>query len=215
MANKPTREQKEKSKDLFLEKVLIKLCLAAFCSVGTITLVACQSGGQQLLPTDSEGKIDIVAAVEANLIDVTKVTGGGWLPSASEDGGKANLGFVINTCDPAKPKGNFNFHDLNYTPSVKAKSKIDGLYPPESEECLLVDGTDLAETCTGATQALAVFDYKSKNKKDAPGTGKACVCMDSLNFDMQITFISGPFDGYSNSGSLKGNINNHGCDEDV
>ena len=214
MANKPTREQKEKSKDLFLEKVLIKLCLAVFCSVGMITLVACSNAGQQL-PTDSEGKIDIVAAVDANLIDVTKVTGGGWLPSTIEDGGKANLGFVINTCDPANPKGNFNFHDLSYTPSVKAKSKIDGLYQPALGECLLVDGTDLATTCTGGTQALAVFDYKSKNKKDAPGTGKACVCMDSLSFDMQITFISGPFDGYSNSGSLKGNINNHGCDEDV
>lgn len=198
-------------------KTLTQVCLAAFCGFGTLAIVGCTSDVGEL-PVSADGQIDVVAAVLANDIETTKITGGGWLPSTTGDGSKANLGFVMNTCDPANVKGHFNYHDLSYTPSLKAAAKIDGFYQPRVGQCLLSDGTgttDLAVTCSGPTQALVVFDYESKNKKeDAAGVGQACVCMDSATFNMQIAFIDGPYAGYSNEGSVKGNINNHGCDED-
>jgi hypothetical protein len=137
-----------------------------------------------------------------------KYTGGGWLPSAG-DGGKANFGFIADSCDGiGAVEGNFNYHDKNgFEPAVKMKGEV--LW---AQDCGLL--CDL-----GACDYLAKVSYRSTNPK-ARGEGIATFCV----FDggegahaaapdhIGIYVATGPFAGYYNEGQVKGNIQDHGCD---
>lgn len=70
--------------------------------------------------------VGAVAAVLSGCGVPTVVSGGGWLPSNNEEGGKANFGFWGDTCDDGCLVGHFNYHDM------------DGLVP--KKYCIRVNG---------------------------------------------------------------------------
>ena len=118
-----------------------------------------------------------------------KVTGGGWLASASE--GKANFGFVLQDCDEAK--GQFTYIDM--AAGVKVKGELISFIGDH----------------------LASVSYRSTNPQD-PGEGIAEVYFadtgegnDDHGF-LQIAVLTGPFQGYFNAGLIDGgNIQEHEC----
>jgi hypothetical protein len=152
-----------------------------------------------------------------------RVTGGGWFPSAAEDGTKANFGFNASSCDAtfqcgvwSNVKGHFNFHDkgagvkLNGEVVGVTKCLWSGVYNDSCRRCFEPGGE--------GDYVIAV-DYRSTNPF-APGTGEAFVCVRDNGEGLKATrsdFVklvvdSGPFEHYSNSGTVQGNIQAHACD---
>lgn len=144
-----------------------------------------------------------------------KVTGGGWICSEPcpgpttvstvdtvENGpveeckpGEINFGLVFNDCGPDGPKGNFNYNDKAYP------VKMDGEF-----EYWLFPWT-------------AFVSYTSKEKESKGETGYAIVKVEDLGEGsedhgrLKIIVLSGPFGGYHKSGVVKGNIQEHECED--
>ena len=141
-----------------------------------------------------------------------KYSGGGWILSDLQDGGKANFGFIADSCDVVWDDGIgtfdgvFNYHDKSLRPAVKMHGDV--VWAQECGPFCAIDDCDY----------IINVDYRSTNPK-ARGEGSAIVCL----FDggegskavapdhIGIFVSSGPFEGYYNEGEVKGNIKNHGC----
>jgi hypothetical protein len=143
-----------------------------------------------------------------------KFTGGGWIcpeqspgPTATaatpENGeiveckaGEINFGFVFNACSPGDPKGRFNYNDKDA--GVKMKGEF----------IMWVDDDPWT----------AHINYTSKSKVFS-GSGEAEVKVWDLgegsgdHGQLEINVTSGPFEGYQKSGIVKGNIQEHECDD--
>jgi hypothetical protein len=166
-----------------------------------------------------------------------KFTGGGWLPSTS--GGardKANLGFNMQNCDPGNTpiSGHFNYHDMK-APAYAATGgvKLGGfvvnggactLQPPipPATAAVACDVLGLSGLppgfCPPDVGAIGIdVEYESTNPK-LPGAGTAIACVfdggEGINATsdlMRFYVIDGPFAGYLNQGTVKGNLQQHAC----
>lgn len=152
-----------------------------------------------------------------------KVTGGGWLLSASgQAGDKANFGFNGTQCDPeGELSGSFNYHDKNapgFTGGVKVHSTVTA-----ASLCTEFDPTGVCEEiCFGlegfnpGTTYILVFEYRSTNPQ-VPGDGFGIVCVNdsgegkAADPDRLAIVLEGPYEGYFNSGQTQGNIQSHAC----
>jgi hypothetical protein len=149
-----------------------------------------------------------------------KVTGGGWIPSASgEAGEKANFGFNAEECTPDEVKGHFNYHDKALEvkmngPVIDAGECVEPFSNPNlSLSCLF---------CTLTFPGLPAYGievaYRSTNPA-LPGTGNAIACVtdngegaNATSADLgRIFVLSGPYAGYQNAGPVQGNIQAHRC----
>ncbi len=150
-----------------------------------------------------------------------KVTGGGWIPSASGSGGKANFGFNGQQCVPGQLKGEFDYHDqplgVKIHSTLVSASLCAGDSPGsiESAACGLCTEIGLP---IGTTYGID-FTYRSTNPK-IPGNGFAIVCVtdngegaNAANPDvLAIAIPDGPYTGYSNLSYVQGgNIQQHKC----
>lgn len=140
-----------------------------------------------------------------------KFTGGGWIcpegpaPAAAmpENGeiveckaGEINFGFVFNACGPDGPKGRFNYNDK------KAGVKMKG-------EFIMWVNDDPWTARVRYTSKVKLF----------PGTGDADVKVWDLGEGsgdhgrLEINILDGPLAPYQKSGIVKGNIQEHECDD--
>ncbi|MEO2266441.1 hypothetical protein [Pseudoalteromonas pernae] len=148
-----------------------------------------------------------------------KFTGGGSMASA---GGDKNAVFTFNAqnCGGEEVKGRVNYIDhsaidFESIGGVSLNAEVDNF-----GFCTLTDeGIDSGvQECNCEDQYEAQFSYSSKNPA-APGDGTGFVCFFDTgegkgNFHGAITafnLIDGPFDGYSNVGTVNGNIQQHTC----
>jgi hypothetical protein len=164
-----------------------------------------------------------------------KFTGGGWLPSTS--GGvkdKANLGFNVKNCAPGEEdiSGHFNFHD-NKAPAyaVLGGVKFGGFVvggglctsddTEEENEVVACDpsGTLVPSDFCPQDDGWIGIDvaYESTNPK-LPGDGTAVACardngqgVNATSDQISILVLDGPYAGYANSGTVKGNLKQHVC----
>jgi hypothetical protein len=145
-----------------------------------------------------------------------KVTGGGWIDT--DTGGKANFGFNASNCeDPDNPTGQFNFHDKTASiGAVKMNGTLVSVGQCIEEEGCGTAGFDL--TCPNGGYVFEV-EYRSTNPR-MPGEGLAAACVVDNGEGMKGTgdlvgfaVSGGPFDGYSISGEVHGNIQAHLCEE--
>lgn len=146
----------------------------------------------------------------------SKVTGGGWLPSASGPPGKANFGFNAAHCEEGVFSGQFNYHDKHAPPpfqpgGVKMHGSVAGAKLCSSQDsCLSSSG------CPDGSIEVAV-DYRSTNPR-FPGEGRALACVDDNGEGSKapadtgrIKVTTGPFAPYANEGFVQGNIQTHTC----
>jgi len=158
-----------------------------------------------------------------------KVTGGGWIPSASSLGGKAIFGFNVDSCAQHRTGlGRFNYHDKN------AGVKMNG-YITQAGEC--VDGqgqsvdllgkaacdhekpTNLVEpfykftlyyTCTNPKSRKLGKGGQATVFVQDNGEGGNVVVMGDGDY-AHIVVDNGPYEGYTNAGTVQGNIQSHAC----
>jgi len=152
-----------------------------------------------------------------DLVVPGKVTGGGWVEAPN---GKANFGFNASSCDgPENITGRFNFHDKTASlfPNGGVKMNgavIDAMQCAEQAGC--EDPVAPGQICPMDAYSITV-GYRSTNPK-YPGTGIAGACVVDYGEGKNGTGVllglgvqSGPFLGYSISGTIKGNIQAHLC----
>ncbi len=148
---------------------------------------------------------------DANIITTGKVTGGGWMGSASEEPReKANFGFNMARCEVETPTiGHITFHDKSL--GVKIKGQIDSiLFCGDADVCHIDECPD--------DSYEAKISYKSTNPK-MPGSGIAFACVtdngEGVNAILPdegiIEVETGPFQDYFNFGQVHGNIQFHTC----
>ncbi len=157
----------------------------------------------------------LVAVVGVSGCAPGKVTGGGWIPSASGDpGDKANFGFNAAQCDPDAIRGQFNYHDQN-APLFAAGGGVKMNGPVVAPGGLCVAFPPCG--CPAGSYWITV-EYGSTNP-NFPGDGVAVACVtdngegiNATSADMgSISVTSGPYTGYFNSGPVQGNIRAHDC----
>jgi hypothetical protein len=164
-----------------------------------------------------------------------KFTGGGYLPSTS--GGakdKANFGFNMKNCSPETQdaRGHLNFHD-NKAPAWAALGGVkfggfvvaggvctedDTLDDNEVTACDPDNGAVPEGFCPQDQNYVGIdIAYESTNAK-IPGDGTAIVCVQdngqgtSATSDwMSILVLDGPYAGYTNTATAKGNLKQHTC----
>lgn len=170
-----------------------------------------------------------------------KFTGGGWMPSTSGGAkDKANLSINVQNCDPENTPihGRFNFHD-RLAPAWASSGgvKLHGwvvrggvctVNPFMTETVVAAcDVFNLAQTgvpagfCPPDSGNVGVdIEYESTNPKiqGSGGGGTAVACFQdngegaSATSDFaRIFVIDGPYAGYSNAGTVKGNLQQHAC----
>lgn len=144
-----------------------------------------------------------------------KVTGGGWLPSASGLPGKATFGFNATHCAAGVFSGQFNYHDKHapapFQPGgVKMNGSVVGARLCVGTSCQSSSG------CPGGSAEVEVH-YRSTNPRFA-GEGRALACVDDNGEGSKapadtgrVKVTSGPFAGYVNEGAVQGNIQEHIC----
>ena len=128
-----------------------------------------------------------------------KYTGGGTI--ASTVAGKANFGFVIDTCNPITNLGwgVFTFNDKGAKVKFQAKGDVLG-----------IGGFN-------GVMSYYILDYRSTDPKQM-GEGTVWVGGDDqgegreLHGKISIYVMDGPYGGYNNSGDVSGNIVEHECD---
>ncbi len=143
-----------------------------------------------------------------------RVTGGGWLPSASGVlGQKANFGFNAAQCTAGVFAGHFNYHDkgapLFQPGGVKMNGSVVGAK-------LCTAGPSCASGCPDGSIEVEVH-YRSTNPR-LPGEGTALACVDDNGEGAnaaadtgRIKVTTGPFGNYVNEGPVQGNIQDHTC----
>jgi hypothetical protein len=165
----------------------------------------------------------VLVGLMSGCAQLGKVTGGGWMESASGSG-KANFGFNANSCDAYEledewvdVRGRFNYHDKNADIKMNGKvvSVMECLAPAEN----LLDAPLCDVFCIGGY--VVEVDYRSTLTTNK-GSGSARVCVwdngeganatasDFAKFEA----LTGPFAGYMNSGPVQGNIKAHECEEE-
>ncbi|MBS3796352.1 MULTISPECIES: hypothetical protein [unclassified Pseudoalteromonas] len=154
------------------------------------------------------------------LVGEHKMTGGGTMASAGGDK-KATFTFNVERCDGENAKGQVNFVDqtaidFESVGGVNLRAKID-----DFGFCQLTDDLEVGEEvylCNCGDQFEASFSYESKNPQ-APGEGTGFACFLDTgegkgNFHGMVTamnLVDGPYDGYTNLGTMNGNIQSHSC----
>ena len=132
--------------------------------------------------------------VSTGCIQPSYYAGGGWL--YSDDGSKANFGFLFNSCDLDNPQGTFNYVDR--VAGVKMNGELTG-------------GIEIGPW------DVAVVSYRSTNPKNR-GEGQVQVTVVDMGegTDMhgwlKVRVLTGPYAGYVKEGTLEGgNIQDYGC----
>ena len=126
-----------------------------------------------------------------------KGAGGGFLPSAADDGTKATFGFRYNTLD--SEKGNFGANGVYHDKSAAGvKLEVTGIL-------FVPDPPEVDPQCVWSTLGYESQDPKNRGTgllevevcdKGKPGPGNG----DYIAVDI----LTGPFGGYSNSGVIQG-----------
>jgi hypothetical protein len=136
-----------------------------------------------------------LVAVAALLLGACKVTGGGWIQSAT-GAKKATFGFNWQTT--------FN-ETTNETRATARGSWSDGDVKFKIDRGIVFTFTDGQDGC-----AFGFGHYVSQSKAD-PGDGELTICLcdygepGATNGDtISIQVTSGPYSGYTNSGELQG-----------
>lgn len=122
-----------------------------------------------------------------------RIAGGGSLPSGE---GQAHFGFSVNTCGD-HIRGQMTYVDMIRNVAVHGVVN-------DALECV----GDACNACS-AGDVQVNMDVRSLDKTH-PGWGTAVACVSGADH-MAVTFLTGPFKGYSNSGDVKGNLNFHDC----
>ena len=156
------------------------------------------------------------------LVEATKFTGGGTVPSAQKnclDGETANFGFVLDNCGD-EIKGGLTYHDQAYQfQTYRCENSSE---PNFKQDKALMQGVKFTADWTGAAELLggvgaAEFNYESQNPFcDGGGEGLAWVVDLGEGADPHgvicVKITSGPFKHYFNcDAEVSGNIQEHEC----
>jgi hypothetical protein len=162
----------------------------------------------------------LVALAIVVLAGCEHATGGGFIPSATDEG-KATFGFSTN-CDnttlengelAAKVKGQLQYYDREADVKFHASLEPITLEVPSdvTDACGFLD--ELAEQEFGEDSAVLLYRVQG-----GPNEAEGLVILQvvdngepGINGDeVTITLIGGPYDGYTNSGTIEGgNIQVH------
>jgi hypothetical protein len=159
----------------------------------------------------------VIGLLAAGCSQRLAMSGGGSMASTGPSTKylKANLGFDANNCygDINDVTGTFNYHD-------KGASSF------EPKNGVMMTGTVVAQNPYGndcdvfgnGDSALVLIDYVSTNPR-LSGHGDAVACVWDTGEGRNphgyawIEVTSGPYDGYTNYGEVKGNIQSESCPE--
>jgi len=160
----------------------------------------------------------VAAALLTGCGQPAKVTGGGTMNSAGGSD-KAVFTFQADSCDAENIKGSINFHDSSAIDfedvnGVKFKGEVQSTYYCSNA---IADLSAAKPTCECAPGYQEVnFEYDSSNSQAAgDGTGIACLADFGEKGPIKgmaiVTINSGPYQGYTNAGTLEGNVQQHAC----
>ena len=144
----------------------------------------------------------------------TKATGGGRIDAHSSYNMSdvANFGFNGHSCE-GPVQGQFQFSDMSI--------RIDGgvkFHATVTDSSICEDIFFGCADCSYGEVKIEA-DYDSTNP-ERPGSGAAVVCLTDGGEGADTTdtaFVKlngGPFNGYSLAGVVRGNVQDHGCDEE-
>ena len=151
----------------------------------------------------------LVAGVVSNGCD-NKVTGVGRLDGAT---GQASWGIVADGCDAAATgQVQYDDHDNDVRFHADVLTVQQCLDPVVCLTCV-----ELGFLLTGADYEVTA-EYRSTNPAD-PGSGHAVFCLSdngegtkaTASDNAMVSVLSGPYALYTNSGPIRGNIQQHEC----
>lgn len=143
----------------------------------------------------------------------TKATGGGQITAySSYESESASFGFNGTSCE-GPVTGQFQFSDKSFRidGGIKFHAQVTDTYFCEDfffgcGDC--IDG-----------EAVVEADYKSTNPF-FPGSGEAVICLTDGGQGADgtdtafVKLYGGPFSGYAIGGTVGGNVQDHGCDDE-
>ena len=155
----------------------------------------------------------VVVAVLSGACD--RATGGGRLDGAN---GRASFGFNANGCNIADFSGQVQYNDHD----SGAKFNGDVVYARQcivAEDCPVCDPLRISLGFPLTTGDYEVeVAYRSTNPAQ-PGQGTARFCFTdggegskaTVSDNAIVSVESGPYTGYLNYGTIRGNVQQHGC----